>query len=110
VVGESIPLREHFEALLAAADLRYEQRFSATEGAISKAETSLDRRISLLNELRGGVATREQLEAAVQRIEDLTGRLNRSEGRSGGIQQGWIVLVGAVTIAGVIGGILARHL
>jgi len=108
-VNETVTLREHFEALLEAADLRYAQRFNATEAAITKAETSLDRRISLLNELRGGVATREQLEAAVQRIEDLTGRLNRSEGRSGGFQQSWLVIVGAVTIAGIIGGILAKH-
>lgn len=90
-MAESVSLREYVDAIL-------KERSAQVETALA----SINQRLALLNELRGNVATRDQL-------EDLRARIERSEGKSGGMQQSWLILVGAVTIAGVIGAILARH-
>lgn len=94
-MAESVPLLHYI-------DTRFEERRQQVETALN----SINQRLGLLNELRGNVATRDQLESMNQRLTDLTARI---QGRGAGIQQSWLILVGAVTIAGVIGAILARH-
>src|ERR1700679_4024465 len=83
-MGDSVSLREYFEAILHEREGRYQERFNSQANAINKAEEALGARLNLLNELRSGVATKEQLDAVGEKTSDLAERLNRMEGRSAG--------------------------
>lgn len=88
--------------------VHYDQRFIDQDKAITKAETAADKRFELLNELRDGVATKEQFAAAEKLIDGLTSRLDKIEGNSAGVYKSWGLLLGAVAgIATIIGVILA---
>lgn len=117
-------LREHVAVLLAEVDLRYQQRFDAQQRALDaallsakeavqaallaakeavrKAEDSTEKRLVLLNELRAGVATKEQMDALAERQAELKERLDRIEGHSGGMNAGWQILVGAVAVVATV--------
>ena len=92
---ETVSLRDYVDAI-----------FAERGKQVNTALDSINDRLKLLNELRGNVATRDQLEAMNQRLTDLTARI---QGKGAGIAQSWGVLVSAITIAGVIGAILAKH-
>lgn len=116
--GEQITLREHFAAMLGEADLRYQQRFDAqntaldaarvaakegvttaliaAEKAVTKAEVATENRLTLLNELRSGVATKEQMDALAERVSDIKERLDRLEGRTTGLSDSAKVLISVV--------------
>jgi hypothetical protein len=135
--GTGVPILDHVKSLLNEADLRYQQRFdaqntaldaarvSAKEGvttaliaaekAVTKAEVATENRLTLLNELRSGVATKEQMDALAERVSDLKDRVvtmetakqtateGRTERRS---DMGLYILAASVLIA-AIGLILA---
>jgi hypothetical protein len=108
-------------ALLAEADLRYQQRFDAqntaldaarvaakegvttaliaAEKAVTKAEVATENRLTLLNELRSGVATKEQMDALAERVSDAKERLDKLEGRATGFSASWAILVAATLVA-----------
>jgi hypothetical protein len=77
-------LKEHLERLLAEKELRDQQRFDASQEALKEAITSLNGRLQLLNELREGVATEEQLEALKLIVEEIRRRQERTEGHTVG--------------------------
>jgi hypothetical protein len=131
-----VSLLEHILALLAEMDLRYQQRFdaqntaldaarlaakegvttalTAAEKAVTKAEIATENRLTLLNELRAGVATREQLDAIALRVEDLKARVDRFEGKSSGASLSWAMMLGAgglilTLISVVVAVIVANH-
>lgn len=58
-----VGLREHFEALWLERDRRLTERWTAQEQALTKATDQLERRLDLLNELRGEVLTRQEYDA-----------------------------------------------
>jgi hypothetical protein len=111
-------------AMLAEIDRRYEQRYAAQvravdaaflaqqtamradlaaqKEAVTKAENAADKRFELLNELRSGVATKEAHEALEKRVNELAARLDKTEGRSTGLNAGWVYLLGAVAAMGTI--------
>jgi hypothetical protein len=97
-VADTVSLRDYVDAM-----------FHERGGQVETALASINQRLALLNELRSNVATKEQLDATHERITELRARIERMDGRSGGILQSWAFLVGAITIAGVIGAILAKH-
>jgi hypothetical protein len=108
-----VSLRTHLLALLAAKDLRDQQRFTAqteeVKAALISQEKALrtkaeadDKRFELLNELRTGVATREQADALEKRINEMAARLDRIEGRSTGLSAGWGYLLGVVALIGAV--------
>jgi hypothetical protein len=119
-----VPLLDHILALLAAKDLRDEQRFEAqssaiaaallaAEKAVTKAETATERRFEGVNEFRQTLSDQAatfisrvefegQRDGSAERIRELTGRLDKIEGRSTGIGAGWAYLVGAVAVIGVL--------
>jgi len=94
-VGEMVPILHYVD-----------KRFDERQNQVGTALDSINDRLKLLNELRGNVATRDQLEAINTRLTDLTARI---QGKGAGIAQSWGILVSAITIAGVIGAILAKH-
>jgi hypothetical protein len=75
---------------------------AAQEKAIIKAEAAAERRFELLNELRQGVATKEQLEALEKVVQVLNDRMNLKDGASRGITAGWGYLVGTLGISATI--------
>lgn len=120
----------HIKTLYAESDLRYQQRYdaqqraldaallaakeavqaalAAAKEAVAKAELSADKRLELLNELRTGVATTEQLEALEKVVTELSKRLDRSEGHSQGLSAGWAYLLAGIgAVATVIAVVLS---
>ena len=122
-------LKEFILALMDERNDRYAQRFAAQEEAVhaalsaadvalTKAETASERRFESVNEFRAQLTdqTREFIrrteymqahETLTEQVRSLTARVDRTEGRSGGLHAGWGMLVGAV---GLLGGIIAIFL
>jgi len=126
-----ISLRRHFEALLAQKELRDQQRYdaqtkavetamaaaekfnaailAAQQDAVNKANVSDDKRFDLLNELRVGVATREQVEALEKIVSALSERVGRSAGSGAGMTQALtFVLAAAAVLVAILVPILLR--
>jgi phosphopantetheinyl transferase (holo-ACP synthase) len=130
--GEQVTLREHIEALRVADDVRYQQRFDSQQDALNaallaakeavqtallaakeaviKAEVATENRLTLLNELRSGVATKEQMDAMAERLSDIKERQDRLEGRSAGLSDGMKVLISIVgLVIALVGLYLTFH-
>lgn len=102
-------------AALSAAKEAVQTALLAAKEAVVKAEMATERRLEGLNELRQGVATRDQLEALLVRVDDVKTRVDRIEAsriaRAGGLQDyvGWIVALVTVVSAFVGFALLFRH-
>ena len=98
--------QEHLKELRVADQRAIDAALVSQEKAIVKAENAADKRFELLNELRGGVATKEQLEGLEKIVADLKDRLTSGEGVNKGSQvtkSNLIAYIGvAVTILGAI--------
>ncbi len=97
-------LKEHMEALLEEKDKALAAALIAVKEENRKTELAAEKRFELLNELRSGVATKEQLEALEKIVNEQKDRITRSEGKGQGLSTGWGILIGAV---GLISTILA---
>ena len=98
-------LKEHIEKIFEEKDKAISTALSSQEKAILKAETAAERRFELLNELRGGVATKEQLEAVEKRVTDHQTRLDTIQGRDSGKDISWGKLLGAAGFVSTLLGI-----
>lgn len=116
----------HLRDILAEKDLRYQQRFeaqtlainaamAAAEKAVSKAEAANERRFDAVNEFRATLAdqagqfvTKVELNGLVERFTDLVARVDRSEGKSGGMDAAWGYLFGAAGIATAVVALVVR--
>jgi hypothetical protein len=97
-------LKEHFEKILEEKDKALSAALIAVKEENRKTEIAAEKRFELLNELRGDVATKTELGALEKIVNDLKGRLDILEGKSSGLSQGWVILIGAVgLVSGVIG-------
>ncbi len=114
--------------LMEAHDRRYEERFRAqgealqaalveSRRALTKAEQALEKRLDLLNEMRAAmtdlVATylprsryESEHKAVEERIQTNTAKLEKLEGRSAGLNSGWIFLVQIVTLVASVSALL----
>ena len=131
--GKRVSLKEHLEALLVEKDKRDQQRFDAqgqaltaallaaekavqtalvaAEKAVTKAETANEKRFESVNEFRKTLSdqaasfpSRVELQALAERVSDLATRMDKTEGRSTGLNAGWGYVVAA---AGIIVAVLA---
>jgi hypothetical protein len=104
----------------------------ATQKAIEKTATDVEHRFSSVNEFRGALAdsqannvTRSEFDQFrahyaeqhtllrdryAEEIADLKGRLDKAEGRQGGIQNVWGVIVAVVGIAIAVGALVFRNM
>lgn len=98
-------LKEHFEKILAEKDKAVSTALDSQEKAILKAEAAAERRFELLNELRGGVATKEQIDALDKRVTDHQTRLDTVQGRDSGKEISWGKLLGAAGFISTLLGI-----
>src|SRR5688500_8679557 len=90
------------QTAIASSDRAVQTAMQAEARAASKAEVAADKRFELLNELRGGVATTNELDSLAKQVAALESRLDRTEGRGAGLSAGWIYLLGAVAAVGTI--------
>lgn len=105
-------LLEHINKILDDRDRRYEQRFEAQQRAIDKADTATEKRFEGVNEFRQSLADqnkmflqRTEYESNHLRLmeahEELARRVEAFEGRSSGLRQGWIYILGGATLLSV---------
>lgn len=100
--------KEHLKELRVADQRAIDAALVSQEKAIVKAENAAERRFELLNELRDGVATKDQMEALEKVVDDLKDRINTTLGQSRGLKDGWAYLLGGLGgVATIIGVILA---
>lgn len=124
-------LREHFLALIAEKDKRDQQRYEAqtdainaallaAEKAVTKAEAANQRRFEGVNEFRQTLSdqaatflSRAEFEAQRRaddtqrkaddlRMRDLAARVDKTEGKSAGLNAGWGYLIGAIGLFAAI--------
>lgn len=113
---EPVSLRDYLESRINDLDRLTEARFvthrtlldsqaekvklalEAADKAITKQEATTNERLHLLNELRSGVATKEQLEALIQRMDDMKERIDKAEGKGLGLNAAVGYALAAITI------------
>lgn len=88
-------LKEHFEAILVEKDK-----------ALNAALVSSDKRLDLLNELRSGVATKDEVKALEKVIDDLKTSRDVSQGKTLGYAQ----ILGLVVAAAAVVGLILKYL
>lgn len=97
----------HDEKILALRE-HTQIHFTERDKALNAALISINERLKLLNELRDGVATKEQLEALEKVVDDLKDRLNKSDGKTSGQDKSWGYLIGFIgLISAVVAIVLA---
>ena len=91
-------LKEHYDQRFTDQDKAVNAALQAAKEAVIKAETAADKRFELLNELREGVATHEQLEAVEKVVDDLKTRLDTGTGRTAGYSGSWGIFLAIATL------------
>lgn len=119
-----VSLKEHLESLIGESDRRYSQRFDAQEKAVREALLAAERAVQVAeanaekwrmnsNEWRGAMNDRERnlmprieaeraIAANSEKIDALATRLDRTEGRSGGLHSGWLWILGGVGLISTV--------
>lgn len=95
---ETVTLKEHFEKILSEKDKALAAALIAVKEENRKTEIAAEKRFELLNELRSGVATKDQYESLDKSLNELKARIDKTEGSGAGIQKfiGWIIAAIAV--------------
>lgn len=107
---ESVSLKEYFEKILEEKDKALNAALIAVKEEGKKTEIAAEKRFDLLNELRSGVATKEQLESLEKLVEDVKDRLTRSEGKGAGSSASWGILVTVISISIAVISLLSRFI
>jgi len=108
-------LKEHFDEKFEDAKLAVNSALAAAEKAVVKAEAASEKRFEGVNEFRSALADqqrtlipRAEVEVIIKtidiRLENLTARLDKSEGKGMGIGQTLGYIIGGI---GILTGILA---
>ena len=96
---KGVSWREYVDTRFGALEKATSLALTEREKAIDKAEKSIGERLTLLNELRGGVPTKEQFDSLVERFGDLKERQDKYEGAGAGKSALWGYAIG---VAGLI--------
>lgn len=99
-------LKEYIESLLTEKDKALVAALVAVKEENRKTEVQAEKRFDLLNELRQGVATKEQIDALEKIVDDLKDRLNRNDGKTQGSDITMGKLATAITVAVSILGLI----
>lgn len=108
-------LKEHFEKLIATQQVHFENIQAEKDKALTaaliavkeenrKTEVAAEKRFELLNELRSGVATKDQLQALEKMVDDLKTSRDKGDGKGDVLAKfgGWI----AAAILAILGYLL----
>ncbi len=90
---------------------------AAADKAVAKAETATERRFESVNEFRQTLSdqTRSFLskvefdavrDANAVRIADLASRLDKTEGKTVGLNAGWVYLIGGISVAATLASLI----
>jgi hypothetical protein len=133
-----VSVLDHVKAILEQMELRYQQRFEATqtamqaalaaaekavlaalaaaEKAVEKAEKASNDRFEAGNEIKGAMetqsrtfATRRELEEALRQLRELTDRFNTTSGQSRGSGDVWRYLPVLAGVVVGVGGLLVAY-
>ncbi len=85
---------------MAAAEKQVAAALAAVKEEGRKTEVAAEKRFELLNELRGDVATKDQVEALEKVVDELKKILNISSGKGQGINMIWVIFLGAIGVIG----------
>jgi hypothetical protein len=101
-MNDKVDLKEYVDRILSEKDKALEAALAAVKEANNKTEIAAEKRFELLNELRSGVATKDEVRALEKVVEDMKSRQDKNEGKGEGIGKfiGWILA--AVAIIGFI--------
>jgi hypothetical protein len=96
----------HLREIMDERDVRYQQRYAAQEHAVDEALISINGRLGLLNELRAGVATREQLEAVEKEVAALRSSVeamaNQRAGGQASVKSIYAAIAAAVALISIV--------
>ncbi len=106
------------QAALAAQEKAVAAALSAAERAVNKAEAAAEKRADAANEFRGQLSDQaarlmpraeaeQRIQTVADKIDVLAARVDKTEGRSGGVGVGWGYLAAAI---GVIAGLVAIYI
>lgn len=106
-------LKEYFSQRFTDSDKAIQAALLAAKEAVLKAENATEKRFEATNEFRGQLADqtatllpRSEYDSNHKALEDkidaLTDRMNRNDGKSSGLSAGWGYLVGAIVLAATI--------
>lgn len=120
-MGKGVSLLQHIKALLAEKDVRDQQRFdaqttatqaalaavkeatqaalTAAKEAVVKAENASEKRFEGVNEFRQTLSDQASTFISRSEFNALKERLDRGEGRSGGLNDGWKWLLAVAALA-----------
>jgi CHASE3 domain sensor protein len=110
-------LRVHIQAILDERDKALSAALAASNKAIDRVEESVRERFGSVNEFRqtlsdqaGTFITRTEVTAAVdrntERINELTDRINKSEGKGAGLNASWVIVSAVLVILIALGGLI----
>ncbi len=100
-------------AALAAQEKAVMAALTAADRAVTKAELAAERRFEGVNEFRGQLSDQAatfisraeallQIQTNADKIDALATRIDRTEGRSTGLNAGWTILVALVATIGIV--------
>ena len=92
-------LKEHYDQRFIDNSRAVDAALIAVKEESRKTELAAEKRFDLLNELRGGVATIEQLEALEKLVQSLDTRMSKNDGQSQGSQLTKVNVITYLTIA-----------
>jgi hypothetical protein len=99
----------HIKALFKERDRRNEQRFKAMNRAIKAALRSLNLRLKGMNEFRSTLTDQAGEFVTKTEFYALKERMDKVEGRSGGLRDGWGWLIGIIGVALVLGNVAIQY-
>jgi hypothetical protein len=91
---DNISLKEYFERILEEKDKALSAALISVKEENRKTEVAAEKRFELLNELRSGVATKDQVLNLEKIVDDLKTSRDTGQGKGLGLHQGWGYLVG----------------
>ena len=108
------------DAAMVASEKAINAALTAAEKAVTKAENATERRFEGVNEFRGALqdlqaklATRVELVALrdtlADRISDLVTRLDKIEGKTAGLNAGWVIVAGAVGLIAAVVALFMKY-
>lgn len=107
---------EHLRELMAANDLRYEQRFRSSEEAVRKAEQAAEKRFESVNEFRAALSDqqrdlmpRPEAEVLLRSLTEKYDTLVKGRSENVGMKNGWAYAIAAIGVVVAILAILTRN-
>jgi hypothetical protein len=91
-------LKEYIEKILAEKEKALSAALIAVKEENRKTEDGAEKRFELLNELRSGVATKDQITALEKVVDELKTSRDTGHGRGAGLSDGWKYFLGAITL------------